>query len=386
MARPAVGSRRRRRARRLVPADDRRPAVGRPPATRSVPTQGTVVLWEDLDRLVGDVDADDEGGARALPADRSSRRDAPRDGLPPLPRDPRRSRAARQRQSSSQPWDPFMADHPSTQRFQTEQLRLHGHRIAVTPFVLPHHSKLTEAERAAGRGPEGWNAHQGFYVYRERRLLVAGDWLRLGGQKEEHAKLARIRIDLPNGLDAEWQIDVRKATARPPGPLRDRLRQIAEITRTPRRRGLPPSRQGDRAPTRRRASLRLATARAARQDRATRSTASIRSSRRRWPRRPALESVLRLAEETVPVPLIALQATRAPRGAGGARSRAPTATCGRSPATPATSLLAHGHDRRDRDDRPAGDRAVRLTSRDPRRARRIRRDAPPASRPSARWR
>ena len=76
-----------------------------------------------------------------------------------------------------EPWDPFLADHPSTQRLPVETLTLRGQRIETAPFVLPHHSKLTDAERTAGRGPEGWNAHQGFYVYRERRLLVPGDFL-----------------------------------------------------------------------------------------------------------------------------------------------------------------------------------------------------------------
>ena len=29
-------------------------------------------------------------------------------------------------------------------------------------------------------GPKGWNAHQGFYVYRNKRLIIDGDWLGLG--------------------------------------------------------------------------------------------------------------------------------------------------------------------------------------------------------------
>ena len=72
---------------------------------------------------------------------------------------------------------------------------------------------------AQAAGPAGWNAQQGFYIYRNRRLLVPGDWLRLGFQKEEHCKLARIQVDLPNSLDGEWHIDVKKSTARPPGPF-----------------------------------------------------------------------------------------------------------------------------------------------------------------------
>jgi hypothetical protein len=57
-------------------------------------------------------------------------------------------------------------------------------------------------------------------------------WLGLGIRKEDHYKLARIQVDLPNTLDADWQIDVRKARATPPPALRERLLQIAQITRT----------------------------------------------------------------------------------------------------------------------------------------------------------
>jgi hypothetical protein len=129
-------------------------------------------------------------------------------------------------------FDPFLSREPATQMLTEEILRLHGEPVVVRPFVLPHHSKLSSStyERAAGR--RGWTQSQGFYVYRNRRLLVDGDWLSLGIRKDEHYKLARIQVDIPNTLDPDWQIDVRKARATPPPALRDRLLQIANITRT----------------------------------------------------------------------------------------------------------------------------------------------------------
>ena len=36
---------------------------------------------------------------------------------------------------------------------------------------------------------------QGFYVYRNRRLLVAGSCVDVGFVNEEHNKLARIQVD-----------------------------------------------------------------------------------------------------------------------------------------------------------------------------------------------
>lgn len=135
-------------------------------------------------------------------------------------------------------WDPFLANHDGTQALPEEVLTLRGQEVKVKPYVLPHESKLTpEAHKAAG-GPLGWNAQQGFYVYRGGRLLLAGDWLGLGAlgsagpyRKEDHYKLARISVDFPTALDEYWGIDVRKATARPPAVLRDEFRRIAEATR-----------------------------------------------------------------------------------------------------------------------------------------------------------
>jgi hypothetical protein len=94
---------------------------------------------------------------------------------------------------------------------------------------------LTEDEFKVLGGLNGWNAHQGFYIYRNRRLLVFGDWLRLGAPslwtREEHYRLARIRLDISNETDAEWHLDVKKSTARPPALIRDRLQDLGENVR-----------------------------------------------------------------------------------------------------------------------------------------------------------
>jgi hypothetical protein len=62
-------------------------------------------------------------------------------------------------------------------------------------------------------------------------LLVAGDWLGLGFQKEEHHKLSRILLDIPNSMDNLWAIDVKKSRAKPPAALRPDLKRIAKLTR-----------------------------------------------------------------------------------------------------------------------------------------------------------
>ena len=72
---------------------------------------------------------------------------------------------------------------------------------------------------------------QGFYIYRNKRLLVWGTWFRMMRQGEL-SKLARIRVDIPNTLDALWALDIKKSAALPPAEVRKNLEiiinQIAE--------------------------------------------------------------------------------------------------------------------------------------------------------------
>ncbi len=133
-------------------------------------------------------------------------------------------------------WDPFQRNHPATITMPTERLRSTAGVMDVSPFVLPHRDRFAnEAEYEAAGGFGGWSERQGFYVYRGKRLVAAGGWLGLGGARawtrEESSRLARLSVDLPTHVDAEWRIDVRKSLARPPAVLRPRLTAIAAACR-----------------------------------------------------------------------------------------------------------------------------------------------------------
>lgn len=126
------------------------------------------------------------------------------------------------------PWNPFLPNEQATQSFSEEQL--HNGKVIIKGFVLPHKSKISEEAYKYAEGTKGWNEHQGFYIYRNERLLLAGDWLGLF-RKEEHYKLIRIQIDLPNSLDADWQIDIKKSVARPPLIYKDQIKNYATKVR-----------------------------------------------------------------------------------------------------------------------------------------------------------
>ena len=191
---------------------------------------GTCVVWEKLDRIVGDAGIDNETAHRAFmeAADRVGKHLAIVFGEFLVGANAVTIELGNVAVSR---WDPFMRDHVATQVLPKEHLRCGQQGVLVQPYVLPHHSKLTRAEFEAASGAKGWNSHQGFYIYRNRRLISAGGWLSLGLTRDEHLKLARIRVDLGNDVDFEWKLDVRKSVASPPFALRQELRRSARLTR-----------------------------------------------------------------------------------------------------------------------------------------------------------
>lgn len=206
-------------------------------------------------------------------------------------------------------WDPFMSGHPA--KPWTSPITNHPNsygNVAVQCHVLPHRDKLTTTEFDENSGPEGWTAQQGFYVYRNERLLVAGGWLGLGNSRawnrEEAHRLARIRLDIPNTADADWKIDVRKSTARPPVSLRPWLMSLAENTRERARRvfayrGTPSPAQGKEPIEQAWRIDRLKSGMRYKIDQNHPSVAAVLASAGKL--QPLIHSMLRVIEETVPV-------------------------------------------------------------------------------------
>lgn len=125
------------------------------------------------------------------------------------------------------PFDPYNSKHHATQHLQDEQIELYGETIHIQPYILPHHSKTSSNDYEYYAGDGGYLKNQGFYVYRNARLIIYGTWFRLASQREL-TKLARVKIDLPNSLDHLWAIDVRKSRANPPAVIRQRLKNVIE--------------------------------------------------------------------------------------------------------------------------------------------------------------
>jgi len=192
---------------------------------------GTIVLWECLDRIVGEVKTDDQ---KAQDNFLETVEVVENHLAMVFHRFLEKHNRLKLwiNHHSVKPWNPFLPDAQATQVLPLEPLTFKGETVRVQPYILPHHSKIDPDTYNNTAGLNGWNAQQGFYVYRNERLLVAGDWLSLGGYcKDEHCKLARIQVDLPNSMDSDWNIDIKKSRARPPALLKEDLKRIAKLTR-----------------------------------------------------------------------------------------------------------------------------------------------------------
>ncbi len=275
---------------------------------------GTAVVWQSLDRLVSDREEPNDSKAQQIFLHRA---ESVRRHLAMVFHDLMTGSnrvTILLNDKVVKPWDPFLAGEPATQILPESTLKLRGLAVRVQPYILPHHSKLQKARHDEAAGPNGWNAHQGFYVYRNCRLLVAGEWLGFGWAKEEHYKLARIRVDIPNEMDHDWGIDVTKSRAKPPAALRDDLRSIGERARKEAKRvytyrgaTLTPRAEVERIhlwePTAKHNKTFY---------RLNRSHPLMLRALESTSDREGLNALLRLLEETVPLPHISIRASEAP--------------------------------------------------------------------------
>lgn len=127
--------------------------------------------------------------------------------------------------------DPFLENHNKTnvrKRVQIPIMDSTGveRMVIVQPFVLPFQKDLTEEDKRLSGGIENYRSRQGFYIYRNERLIVWGKWF--GRYRDELTKYARIRVDIPNTLDDIWGIDIKKQSAEIPASIRQRLNRAVD--------------------------------------------------------------------------------------------------------------------------------------------------------------
>jgi hypothetical protein len=122
-------------------------------------------------------------------------------------------------------YNPFGPAVPARQELPSETILINGSKVFVQPYILPHRSKVPVALYEQYAGEQGYLHNQGFYIYRNRRLIISATWFRLI-KKEELNKLIRVKVDINNDLDKIWKIDIKKSEASPPELVRKKLKNI----------------------------------------------------------------------------------------------------------------------------------------------------------------
>ena len=131
-----------------------------------------------------------------------------------------------------EPWDPFGEDFGTEVLLDREipvEIRdgdatTKSASFRLRAFALPPRSELTKEQQDRARI---LTANQGFYVFREGRLLAHGTWLGLRSV-EPHFNLSRIEFSFDHQLDDAFQIDIKKSRIQLQRDLQESLRRFVQ--------------------------------------------------------------------------------------------------------------------------------------------------------------
>ena len=120
------------------------------------------------------------------------------------------------------PFNPFNESNNAT--FISPLTKVYDTSMTINYFILPHKDKCKDGEYEEYAGEDGYLENQGFYVYRNYRLIIWGTWFKII-EKLNAFKLCRVKIDIGNDMDPIWNIDVKKSNASPPKSIRTFLEE-----------------------------------------------------------------------------------------------------------------------------------------------------------------
>ncbi len=125
-------------------------------------------------------------------------------------------------------WNPF--DFKNVVISTDEKIPLGSSFVRIRTYILP--KSMTPEEQMRASLNKSMNDMQGFYIYRNNRLIKYGGWLGLPKMTNKEAyRLARIRLDIDNSMDEYWHIDVKKENAVCPPAIVDKLISYAKQAR-----------------------------------------------------------------------------------------------------------------------------------------------------------
>ena len=188
------------------------------PHIKQLGHNGTLVLWEKLDRLTGSRGSGKVDYARII----SEAQDylslvfhrflAGEKGLQRI--------TIHVNNRELDPIDPFNTKHSATQPSPKEAITPD---VQMQAFTLPHRSQYDSQQEYEKYGLDGgYLKNQGVYLYRAKRLILYGTWFGIT-KKTALTELTRVKIDIDVNQDEQWKIDVKKVSAQVPEVVRTRL-------------------------------------------------------------------------------------------------------------------------------------------------------------------
>ena len=112
------------------------------------------------------------------------------------------------------PWDPFCSAEPNATILGRNQIEIDSAddsvqgELFIKSVLLPRKEEFSSA--AAAERALIQNSMQGFYIYRENRLIHYGDWMGMF-INEPHGTLLRVELSFDHRLDKAFSIDIKKS-------------------------------------------------------------------------------------------------------------------------------------------------------------------------------
>ena len=115
-----------------------------------------------------------------------------------------------------EPWDPFCITEENTVLLYEDELEIEmddnpTSDLTIRAYLIPRRDEFSTP--AAGERARVSNDMQGFYVYRENRLIYHGGWMGMYS-KEPHGSLLRVELSFDHTLDEALQVDIKKSQIR----------------------------------------------------------------------------------------------------------------------------------------------------------------------------
>lgn len=184
--------------------------------------QGTLIVWEKVDRLTGNRGSGRVNYERVISEAQEHLQLVFHRYLSGEPGLKKMSIAVNGRPLI--PLDPFNSNNKATQTLPIENV---APGVTLQAYTLPHRSNYDSEQEYEKYGlPGGYLKNQGVYIYRAKRLIFYGTWFGLA-KKTSLTQLSRVKIDIDNNQDELWKIDVKKVSAQMPEAVRERVATLA---------------------------------------------------------------------------------------------------------------------------------------------------------------